>query len=155
MKTVTTILLSWIAFGALSQERIEMKSISQLTADTSHYKIIFISADWCRICPNAQKAVESSEKLAIALDGAMLFYKIENTYELPIEYMDSTFYYVQTGINEGYHQLIDHLMNSTKVQYPTFIMLDKNDKVMDTFPRMLSEQDWLEVAEIFHTRIKG
>ena len=102
------------------QEKIEFNSISEFEQEAAHRKVILISADWCRICPTAEKTITESKELANELNGSVTFFKIENTFDETLNFKNKDYKYIQTGLKEGYHEFVKYLIGDQEVTYPTW-----------------------------------
>lgn len=128
--------MSTIAFGQFRFEPIE-----SLNSSSSEIKVIMLSADWCHICAVNETKIEQKRFLKNSDLRQVEFYKLNEGHPTPIHFKDKIYHFEKTGIKEGRHQLIDELFKGKTITYPTFLFLDANNQLIESWSGFIEESE--------------
>jgi thioredoxin-related protein len=126
---------------SLALGQIDFDPISELNASESKVKVIMLSADWCTICRVNQSKMERRNYLKSVELNRVDFFKLEEKHSESIVFDGKIHSFEQMGMNEGCHQLITYLMNGKVPVYPTFIFLNENNQIVESWSGFIGESE--------------
>jgi len=91
---------------------------------------IFMKTDWCSICKIQKHQVEKDLELKNLIDEKVYSITFNpEKYKKLITFFDENYNYISNG-NSGTHELAVKLASNKKPVYPSWILIDKNGKVL-------------------------
>ena len=139
MKFVVALLL--MCLGTVSLSQFSLEPIEGLKDSKSQINVVMISADWCNICRVNETKIEQKKYLGSFNSDQVRFFKLREKHADPIVFNGKSYSYQQTGLNQGVHELISHFLGGKQPTYPTFLFMDFQNKVVESWPGFISEPE--------------
>ncbi|MDX2360260.1 MAG: hypothetical protein QNK23_05615 [Crocinitomicaceae bacterium] len=140
MRLLIFIVIILASCSIRAQDFIEIQSMNNWDDTSNDYKVIFVSAEWCAICKSNKHLIESSSEIAEAAKDQFVFFELSEEHNAPILFKGEEYYYVQSAVASGRHQLIEHLL--LEIEYPSFILLSPDNEIIIRYSGFISESDW-------------
>ena len=109
----------------------------------------FTGSDWCGWCKKMDRDTYANPIIANYINNNYHAVKMDGEGSEPITYKDYTFKLQQQGRTK-YHELTAALMNG-KLSYPTTVILNKEEKLLDRIPGYLDARK-MEMVLAYFTR---
>tara|TARA_R110001632_G_scaffold99271_2_gene206023 strand:- start:2368 stop:2832 length:465 start_codon:yes stop_codon:yes gene_type:complete len=145
MNKLVVSLLLFISTISWSQEKAELKvypfsEVEKLHKETPKPIVIFIYADWCKICHGMEKTTFGDKKVISLLNESFYFVKFNGEEKEDVTFLGKTFVYKPTG-NSGTHELALELATIDKgMAYPTTTILDKEFGIVIQLDGFINKQ---------------
>lgn len=115
--------------------------------------LLLMEADWCKFCL-AMKAYLSEDGALKRQVSDQYYFSIFNPYDRAIvQLFDSSFYYVSSGPQSGYHELQTWLeQQSQKNGLPGLFLFSPQGQLLFSHSGFLSQQEMMEVLNYFTSK---
>tara|TARA_R110002073_G_scaffold325109_1_gene503742 strand:- start:1758 stop:2231 length:474 start_codon:yes stop_codon:yes gene_type:complete len=130
MNKLFAFIFLFVSTISLIQKKNELKVYSFEEVEKLHKVmpkpiVVFIQADWCKICHGMEKTTLANEKVIELLNKSFYFVKLNGEQKEEITFLGKTFVFKPYG-NSGTHELALELATIDKrMVYPTTTILDK------------------------------
>ena len=92
--------------------------------------LIYMKTDWCSICKIQKHQMEKDLELKNLLNDKVYFVTFNpEKYKQSITFFGKNYNYISNG-NSGIHELAVELSSNKKPVYPSWILIDKDGKVL-------------------------
>ena len=92
--------------------------------------LIYMKTDWCSICKIQKYQMEKDLELRNLMDEKVYFITFNpEKHKEKIKFFGKNYNYISNG-NSGIHELAVELSSNKKPVYPSWILIDKNGKVL-------------------------
>jgi len=172
MKKIITLLIIVFALNTNAQEKVNWLSFEKaIELNKTNPKPILVSiyTDWCGWCKKMYNETYTNSIIAKYVNDNYHAIKLNGEGKEPITYKAYTFKFNQQG-NTKYHELSAALLNG-KLSYPTTIILNKEEQLLDRIPGYLpaikmemvlaffikkdrKEEKWEDFVKNFKSNIK-
>tara|TARA_R110002072_G_scaffold39563_6_gene113385 strand:- start:4667 stop:5188 length:522 start_codon:yes stop_codon:yes gene_type:complete len=172
MKKIITLLIIAFVLNTTAQEKVNWLSFEKaIEINKTNPKpfLIDIYTDWCGWCKKMDSETYTNPIIVKYINENYHAIKLNGEGKEPITYKDYTFKFNQQG-NTKYHELSAALLNG-KLSYPTTIILNKEEHLLDRIPGYLTpkkmemvlaffikkdrkEKNWGDFAKKFKSTIK-
>jgi thioredoxin-related protein len=152
MKKIVFILLIAFGLNISAQEKVNWVSFEkavELNKNNPKPFLIDIYTDWCGWCKKMDRDTYANPVIADYINKNYHAVKMDGEGSEPITYKDYTFKLQQQGRTK-YHELTAALMNG-KLSYPTTVILNKEEKLLDRIPGYLDARK-MEMVLAYFTR---
>jgi thioredoxin-related protein len=152
MKKIVFILLIAFGLNVSAQEKVNWVSFEkavELNKKNPKPFLIDIYTDWCGWCKKMDRDTYANPVIAAYINKNYHAVKMDGEGNEPITYKDYTFKLQQQGRTK-YHELTAALMNG-KLSYPTTVILNKEEKLLDRIPGYLDARK-MEMVLAYFTR---
>lgn len=152
MKKIVFILLIIFGLNVSAQEKVNWVSFEkaiELNKKNPKPFLIDIYTDWCGWCKKMDRDTYANPVIAAYINNNYHAVKMDGEGSEPITYKDYTFKLQQQGRTK-YHELTAALMNG-KLSYPTTVILNKEEKLLDRIPGYLDARK-MEMVLAYFTR---
>ena len=152
MKKIVFILLIVFGLNVSAQEKVNWVSFEkavELNKKNPKPFLIDIYTDWCGWCKKMDRDTYANPVIADYINKNYHAVKMDGEGSEPITYKDYTFKLQQQGRTK-YHELTAALMNG-KLSYPTTVILNKEEKLLDRIPGYLDARK-MEMVLAYFTR---
>lgn len=132
---------------SLSQIKpISIAHVDSLLTHDAKPVLVLLSTEWCQYCQMQKLQIRKNKKF---LQKEHLFYYVEFDAESknPIQFQGNEYVFKPTGANVGTHELAETLNGPNKLAFPTWILLDKNYKVLFRHGGVLRPQQINELLD--------
>jgi len=119
----------------------KFKNISTLDHSSAKVKILMLGADWCTICQANETQIEKKHFLSNKNFSEVSFFKLNENYPNPIYFNGKVYLFEQIGFNQGTHQLVRKLFNESETSYPTFLFLDTQNHLIESWSGFINESE--------------
>lgn len=150
MKKIITLLLITFALNTNAQEKVNWLSFEkaiEINKTNPKPLLIAIYTDWCGWCKKMNTETYTNPIIAKYINDNYHAIKLNGEGKEPITYKDYTFKFSQQG-NTKYHELSAALQNG-KLSYPTTIILNKEEQLLDRIPGYLTPRKMEMVLAFF------
>lgn len=128
MKIFTFILL--MISGILNSQEVKHYGFESLPEKLEKPILIYMKTDWCSICKIQKYQMEKDLELKNLLDDNVYFFTFNpEKYKESIKLYGENYNYISNG-NSGIHELAVELSLNKKPVYPSWILIDKDGKVL-------------------------
>lgn len=128
MKILTFILL--MISGIFNSQEVKHYGFESLPEKLDKPILIYIKTDWCSICKIQKYQMEKDLQLKNLMDEKVYFITFNpEKYKEAITFFGENYIYISNG-NSGIHELAVEISSNKKPVYPTWILIDKNGKVL-------------------------
>jgi len=128
MKILTFILL--MISGILNSQEVKHYGFDSLPEKLEKPILIYMKTDWCSICKIQKYQVEKDLELKNLMDEKVYFITFNpEKYKESITFFGENYKYISNG-NSGIHELAFEFSSNKKPVYPSWILIDKNGKVL-------------------------
>lgn len=101
--------------------------------------VVFIYADWCKICKMMENTTLKDKLIADKLNSGFYFVKLDGEHKKDIVYNNQKFKYKPTGSNTGVHELAEALGTiNGQLAYPTTSILNSKNEIVFQYNKSLS-----------------
>ncbi len=146
MKRFIPVILFFFAFPGFGQQ-VRFGSIEVLPEDSSLYRIIFVSADWCGICCKNRQIIEDSKSIAEVANGQVSFFELKESSEEVVRWNNQLYHFEATGPNEGRHALVGWFMKQAGTKsFPLFIIANRDDEIIGSYSGLISESEMVSLV---------
>ena len=172
MKKIIPILIIAFALNANAQESVNWLSFEKaIEINKTNPKPLLVSiyTDWCGWCKKMYKETYTNPIIAKYVNDNYHAIKLNGEGKEAITYKEYTFKFKQQGKTK-YHELSAALLNG-KLSYPTTIILNKEEQLLDRIPGYLpakkmemvlayfikrdyKEEKWADFVKKFKSNIK-
>ncbi|MDT7832575.1 DUF255 domain-containing protein [Flavobacteriaceae bacterium S356] len=122
--------------------------VEKLQKTTPKPVVVFVHADWCKICHGMEKSTFSNSKIIKTLNKSFYFIKLNGEEKRDITFLGKTFVFKPTGNNTGTHELAIELATIHKrVSYPTTTILDKNFAIVLQLEGLITKNSMLSILK--------
>lgn len=124
----------------------KIEQIDSLMAQQPKPILVLISTGWCQYCAMQHRQIQKNENF---IQNSDLFYFLDFNAESKekIKFQDKVYVYKPTGINLGTHELALALNGSTKISYPSWVLLDRQYQPIFRHNGLLNPQQINELTE--------
>lgn len=128
MKILTFILL--MISGIYNSQEMKNYGFESLPEKLDKPILIYMKTDWCSICKIQKYQIEKDLELKKLMD-AKIYYITFNPekFKKSITFVGKNYNYISNG-NSGIHELAVELSSNKKPVYPSWILIDKDGKVL-------------------------
>lgn len=117
-------------FGILNSQEVNHYGFDSLPEKLEKPILIYMKTDWCSICKIQKYQMEKDLELKNLMDKKVYFITFNpEKYKESINFFDKNYNYISNG-NSGIHELAVELSSNKKPIYPSWILIDKNGKVL-------------------------
>jgi len=172
MKKIITLLIIVFELNTNAQEKVNWLSFEKaIELNKTNPKPILVSiyTDWCGWCKKMYNETYTNSIISKYVNDNYHAIKLNGEGKEPITYKEYTFKFNQQG-NTKYHELSAALLNG-KLSYPTTIILNKEEQLLDRIPGYLpaikmemvlaffikkdrKEEKWEDFVKNFKSNIK-
>lgn len=152
MKKIIFIVLIAFGLNVTAQEKVNWVSFEkavELNKKNPKPFLIDIYTDWCGWCKKMDRDTYANPIIVNYINEKYHAVKMDGEGSEPITYKDYTFKLQQQGRTK-YHELTAALMNG-KLSYPTTVILNKEEKLLDRIPGYLDARK-MEMVLAYFTR---
>lgn len=152
MKKIIFIVLIAFGLNVVAQEKVNWISFEkavELNKKNPKPFLIDIYTDWCGWCKKMDRDTYANPVIANYINEKYHAVKMDGEGSESITYKDYTFKLQQQGRTK-YHELTAALMNG-KLSYPTTVILNKEEKLLDRIPGYLDARK-MEMVLAYFTR---
>ena len=146
MKTYFSILYLFLSINLCAQETIKtlkthtFPEVEQLQKTAPKPTVVFLYADWCKICFGMKKNTFQNSKVIEKLNSDYYFVMLNGEEKSDITFLGRTFSYKPSG-NSGIHELAKQLtISEDKISYPTTLILNSNYEIDVLFDGYLNSK---------------
>lgn len=119
-----------IISGIFNSQELKHYGFESLPEKLEKPILIYIKTDWCSICKIQKYQVEKDLELKNLLDDKVYFVTFNpEKYKESITFFGKNYNYISNG-NSGIHELAVEISLNKKPGYPSWILIDKNGKVL-------------------------
>jgi len=117
-------------FGIFNSQKVKLYGFQSLPEKLDKPILIYMKTDWCSICKIQKYQMEKDSELKNLMDEKVYFitFNPEKHKEL-IKFFGENYNYISNG-NSGIQELAVELSSNKKTIYPTWILIDKNGKIL-------------------------
>jgi len=128
MKILTFILL--MISGIFNSQEMKNYSFESLPENVDKPILIYMKTDWCSICKIQKHQMEKDLELKNLLNDKVCFVTFNpEKYNESITFFGKNYNYILNG-NSGIHELAVEISSSKNPVYPSWILIDKDGKVL-------------------------
>jgi len=128
MKILTFILL--MISGIFNSQEVKQYGFESLPEKLEKPILIFMKTNWCSICKIQKYQMEKDLELRNLIDEKVYFITFNpEKYKESITFFGKNYNYISNG-NSGIHELAVELSSNKKPVYPSWILIDKNGKIL-------------------------
>lgn len=130
IRALLLISVLFVADTSLSQIKpISIAAVDSILAKDPKPVLILLSTEWCQYCQMQKKQVRKNKKF---MEKGNLFHYVEFDAESKqtIRFGGREYVYKPTGAGVGTHEFALTWNGDHKLVYPTWILLDRNQKVL-------------------------
>lgn len=128
MKILTFILLT--ISGIFNSQEMKHYGFESLPEKLDKPILIYMRTDWCSICKIQKHQMEKDLALKNLMDEKVYFITFNpEKYKDSIKFFGGNFSYISNG-NSGIHELAVELSSNKKPVYPSWILIDRDGKVL-------------------------
>lgn len=153
MKKTLFFFIITLALQTNAQEKVNWLSFEKaIEINKTNPKPLLVSiyTDWCGWCKKMYNETYTNPVIAKYVNDNYHAIKLNGEGKEPITYKDYTFKYNQEGKSK-YHELSAALQNG-KLSYPTTIILNKEEQLLDRIPGYLPAKKMEMVLAFFITK---
>lgn len=148
-----TLLFILIPSGFLfSQNTLSEKPIDSIDIANKEIRIIFTSANWCKICAANKSEILSSSLLGQLYNEYVDLFILEENYSDTIVFNDSIYTSSQIDQNRSEHGFIKHIFNTSEISYPSYFFIDKRGIITYQYKGYITISEMEEVLQILLTQ---
>ncbi|MNK33679.1 hypothetical protein D3C87_521720 [compost metagenome] len=128
MKILTFILL--MISGIYNSQEVKHYGFESLPEKLDKPILIYMRTDWCSICKIQKHQMEKDLELRNLMNDKVYFITFNpEKYKESITIFGENYNYINNG-NSGIHELAVELSSSKKPVYPSWILIDKDGKIL-------------------------
>lgn len=128
MKILTFILLT--ISGIFNSQEMKHYGFESLPEKLDKPILIYMRTDWCSICKIQKHQMEKDLALKNLMHEKVYFITFNpEKYKDSIKFFGGNFSYISNG-NSGIHELAVELSSNKKPVYPSWILIDRDGKVL-------------------------
>ena len=128
MKILTFILL--MISGIFNSQEVKHYGFESLPEKLEKPILIYMKTDWCSICKIQKHQIDKDSELKNLIDEKVYFITFNpEKYKESIKFLGKSYTYISNG-NSGIHELAVELSSNKKPVYPTWILIDKDGKIL-------------------------
>jgi thioredoxin-related protein len=138
-KRIIFIIILAFTLNATAQEKVNWISFeAAVETNKTNPKpfLVDLYTDWCGWCKRMDKDTYANPVIAKYINENYHAIKMDGEGKEPIEYKGNTFKFKSQG-RSGYHELSALLLDG-KLSYPTTVILDKKERLLDRIPGYLA-----------------
>lgn len=116
--------------GIFNSQEVKHYGFERLPEKLGKPILIYMKTDWCSICKIQKYQIEKDFELRNLIDEKVYFITFNpEKYKESITFFGKNYNYISNG-NSGIHELAVELSSNKKPVYPTWILMDKDGKVL-------------------------
>ncbi len=143
MKLLVLLSVFFIGINLKAQlQKTTFEQLDSLEKIQNKYIIVFIHTDWCKYCHKMNNVTFKDLGLLNKINQDFYFVSFNAEEKSEIKFKGSNFYFKPNGENLGIHSLALKLATiNGRVSYPSLVILDKNQEVIDVYNQYISAKD--------------
>lgn len=147
-KIVFILFLSITAFSQAQLETYSFEQIEILQVSNPKPVVIFIHADWCKICKLMEKTTLQNKTVIDKLSTNFYFVKFDAEQTGNILFNKHEFKYQATGPTTGVHELAEILGSiDGKLAFPTTSILNEKNELIFQYNKSLTASELVTVLD--------
>lgn len=148
-KYIIILLIAFFSTPIVAQEVnwISFEKAIELNKKEKKFILLDVYTDWCGWCKKMDKTTYKNKVIVDYINKHFYAVKLDGEGKKDITYKDYTFKYRQKGRSK-YHELPATILNG-KLSYPTTVVLDKDEKLLDRIPGYLDTKTMEKVINYF------
>jgi len=116
--------------GIFNSQEVKNYGFESLPEKLGEPILIYMKTDWCSICKIQKHQMEKDLDLKNLMDEKVHFITFNpEKYKDSINFFGKNYNYISNG-NSGIHELAVELSSNQKPVYPTWVLIDKNGKIL-------------------------
>lgn len=144
---VVTLVVFGFTIKAQEIKWISFEDAVVLNKETPKLILIDVYTDWCGWCKKLDKITYKNKEVIKLINDNFYAVKLDGEGKEDISYKDYTFKYKEEGRSK-YHEFAATIMGG-KLSYPTTIIMDSNEKLIDRIPGFIDEKMMEKVLTFF------
>jgi thioredoxin-related protein len=146
---ILTLLIVFFSLTLSAQEVnwISFEKAIELNKKEKKFILLDVYTDWCGWCKRMDKTTYKNKVIVEYINKHFYAVKLDGEGKKDIVYKEYTFKYKEKGRSK-FHELPATILNG-KLSYPTTVVLDKNEKLLDRIPGYLDAKTMEKVINYF------
>lgn len=107
------------------------------------FSMVLVSTDWCSYCLIQDRIVR---KLSSKDSLSYHIFKLNAEFKEPLIFKGDTYHFRPNGAKSGIHELARLLHGPGSINFPFWVILDKDLNVIDRYNGVLKEKQLLELS---------
>lgn len=151
IRALLLLIILFVADNSLSQIKpVSIHALDSLMTAEAKPTLILLSTEWCQYC-QMQKVQMQKNKVEKSVADQFYYVEFDAESKETVTVNGNTYSYKPTGLNLGIHEFAQRLNGNKKLIYPTWILLNQEQKILFRHQGALLSKD---LNRLFETIVK-